>query len=251
MGFFDGIGGAAGAIVSPASAMAVVGSLGSGYMQMQGQKETNEANRDIASDQMAFQDKMSSTAYQRATADMKAAGLNPMLAYQQGGASTPSGASAQMQNENTGFAQGMENAVSNAMEARRLQKELDATDSQIKLNAAAEKTQAEQAKLNTANARVAQQNENVIKAELPAIQAQARADQKTASWDEKMSGYDAVTKRITSGANSAKSILDIINPFTSGGVSKEIGKKLKPSEIIQRERARNTQNDWDNYLKGK
>lgn len=38
-----------------------------------------------------FQKEMSSTAYQRARSDLLEAGLNPYLAYSQGGASTPAG----------------------------------------------------------------------------------------------------------------------------------------------------------------
>lgn len=59
-----------------------------------GQSQINrDFQADQAQEQMAFQDRMSSTAYQRSMMDMKAAGLNPILAYQKGGASTPSGAS--------------------------------------------------------------------------------------------------------------------------------------------------------------
>ncbi|UDN67621.1 DNA pilot protein [robinz microvirus RP_76] len=55
-------------------------------------REQTGVSQAFAREQMDFQNRMSGTAYQRAMQDMRAAGLNPLLAYSQGGASTPSGA---------------------------------------------------------------------------------------------------------------------------------------------------------------
>lgn len=57
-------------------------------------RENRSFQADQASTNRQFQADMSNSAYTRAMADMRNAGLNPILAAKQGGASTPSGAMA-------------------------------------------------------------------------------------------------------------------------------------------------------------
>jgi hypothetical protein len=84
-----------------------------GVLGFIGQQQTNQKNWDIAQAanqasaeqaraQMDFQERMRETQYQTAVEDMKKAGLNPMLAYSQGGAGTPSGAMGQVSTAKVG-----------------------------------------------------------------------------------------------------------------------------------------------------
>lgn len=83
-----------------------------------------------AQKQMKYQSQMSNTAVQRQMADMRAAGINPILAAKYGGASTPTGASYLMPNIGQAAVEGYKGIVS-AKQMQALTKQAEAQTKNI------------------------------------------------------------------------------------------------------------------------
>ena len=122
------------------------GQVAGSYIGYQGQKMANAANAAAAQKAMDFEERMSNTAMQRGRQDLEAAGFNPALAYNKGGADTPTGKMSEAKNAFASFGGTAQAAAETFNSIQRTTADVQRTNAETQLT----KAQANQLNLESA-----------------------------------------------------------------------------------------------------
>lgn len=202
--------------INPVAAIGTLGSIGGGILQYKGTKDTNATNSAIAQQQMDFQRTenqkamdfsadMANSQHQREVADLKAAGLNPILSAGGSGSASPSGvtsggASYQAQNELAHAGNAINSAIANVKKT----KEMKLLDEQIGLvNNQSWATTQQALKSAAEREKIVTENKN-LKAINAGLENQAELD--NSAFGKALNIINRTSQAVQGTGNSAKSI---------------------------------------------